>query len=268
MSFVFEDFSGKTKSFILNELAKKLNTEGDQMTGDLDMQTNFVHSTAIPNDNSDLVNKKYVNDEDTKKLSLTGGTMTGDITIGNNKIWSTSDPTGDKHLTRKKYVDDRDNVTLQVVYSKANEKLSLTGGTMTGDLNMGSHKIIKNSDPTEDTQLTRKKYVDDQDKQLNLIQSYILNSDFTFYGEIMDLPSYLKYVGSTKKVEIWYNQSRISNENFTETDPRKQPMIKDSHFFPNKKVLYFYGCDKKLTLNLNINTQSGKKDYLNFFLFI
>ena len=58
----------------------------------------------------------------------------------------------------KKYVDDRDNT-----------KLSLTGGTMTGDITIGNNKIITTSDPTLDTHLARKKYVDDQDaKKLSL----------------------------------------------------------------------------------------------------
>ena len=75
---------------------------------------------------------------------------------------------------------------------------------------MGNHKIIKNSDPTDDTHLTRKKYVDDKIKNtayhLNLIESYILNSDFNFYGEIYDLTGYLKYDGTDNRIVIWYNQ--------------------------------------------------------------
>ena len=68
--------------------------------------------------------------------------MTGDLDMGNNKIQTTSDPTDDTHLARKKYVDDRDNVSLQIIYAKSNEKLSLTGGTMSGDLDMRNHNIL------------------------------------------------------------------------------------------------------------------------------
>ena len=72
MSGVFEedDFSSRTKSYILNEFDKKISKSGDQMTGDLDMQTNFVLSTAIPNDDADLVNKKYVDNSDATKLKI------------------------------------------------------------------------------------------------------------------------------------------------------------------------------------------------------
>ena len=40
--------------------------------------------------------------------------------------------------------------------------LPTTGGEMTGDLNMGSNHILTFADPTENSHLTRKKYVDDQ----------------------------------------------------------------------------------------------------------
>ena len=40
---------------------------------------------------------------------------------------------------------------------------------MTGNINIGNYKIISSSDPTDDTHLARKKYVDDQDNlKLNL----------------------------------------------------------------------------------------------------
>ena len=147
--------------------------------------------------------------------------------------------------------DDYSSKRKKFIMKEFDKKLSITGGTMTGDINMGNHKIIKNSDPTNDAHLARKKYVDDKTKQLILFQSYISNSDFNFYGEIYDLPSYLKYDRRNKKIEVWYNQSRISDENFTETDATKQPIIKDSSFLSNKKVLYFYGHNKKMNLNLN-----------------
>ena len=59
-------------------------------------------------------------------------------------------------LSRKKYVDDRDNT-----------RLPLSGGTMTGDITIGSNKIITTSDPTDNNHLTRKKYVDDEDNKVS-----------------------------------------------------------------------------------------------------
>ena len=152
MSVVFEenDFTGKTKSFLLKEFDKKVSKSGDSMTGDLDMQINFIHSTAIPNDNSDLVNKKYVDAEDNKKLNLSGGNMSGNVNMQNHKLTNLKDPVDSKDSMHKKYVDDADNL-----------RLSLSGGRMTGDLDMGNFHIIHaaNYSPSSDRHVVNRKYV-------------------------------------------------------------------------------------------------------------
>lgn len=47
--------------------------------------------------------------------------------------------------------------------SQLNGKLNLSGGTMTGDIVMGSNKVTSTATPTTDDTLTRKGYVDTQD---------------------------------------------------------------------------------------------------------
>ena len=75
--------------------------------------------------------------------------MSGNIVMGDNRITTTLDPIDDTQLTRKKYIDD-----------ELKKKLSLTGGTITGVINMGNHKIISTfHQPTHETHITRK-YVD------------------------------------------------------------------------------------------------------------
>ena len=192
----------------------------------------YIHNlmTTVPSPNV-LISKGFAD----SRFLYQGGYLNKDFNTGQYQFTTEKDPIFPNNLTRKKYVDNQNG-----------KKLFLTGGTMTGDLNMGNHKIIKNSDPTDDTHLTRKKYVDNKTEtvhaalkntahQLNLIQSYILNSDFNFYGEIYDLTSYLKYDGTDNRIEVWYNQSKISNENFTETNESKQPIFKNSSFVSNKK---------------------------------
>ena len=69
--------------------------------------------------------------------------MIGNIIMGKNSISSELDPKlfTDFDLTRKQYVDDG-----------FNKKLSLTGGTMTCDINIGNHKIISTyHKPTHET---------------------------------------------------------------------------------------------------------------------
>jgi len=56
---------------------------------------------------------------------------TGDINVQTNKITNVVDPTGDQDAATKKYVDDQDAT-----------KLSLSGGTMTGDIVFNSGQTI------------------------------------------------------------------------------------------------------------------------------
>ena len=133
-----------------------LPTTGGTMTGDIDMGSNHISTSADPTENSHLARKKYVDDQvrsgaggNGNFLPVTGGVMTGNITMGSNKILSSADPTSDEHLARKKYVDTEDA-----------KKVSKSGDTMTGDLDIGNHKIITTVSPTQDTHLARKKYVD------------------------------------------------------------------------------------------------------------
>ena len=82
MSFVFnEDFSGKTKSFLLKEFDEKVSKSGDTMTGDLDIGNNKVITTADPTGEKHLCRKKYVDIQDAKKVSKSGDTMIWEIII-------------------------------------------------------------------------------------------------------------------------------------------------------------------------------------------
>ena len=76
--------------------------------------------------------------------------------MGNNRI-TTVNPMGVKDLARKKYVDDQDA-----------RRLSITGGTMLGNIIMGNNKITTTVNPTGDKDLARKKYIDDRDNCLYL----------------------------------------------------------------------------------------------------
>ena len=69
--------------------------------------------------------------------------------MGNNKITATANPISDKDLSRKKYIDDQDS-----------RKLSLTRGTMSGNIVMENNRITTTANPKGD--LSREKYVDDE----------------------------------------------------------------------------------------------------------
>lgn len=60
--------------------------------------------------------------------------------------------------TGEAYVDDTSTSRVQI---KDTTKLPLSGGTMTGPINMGAHKITSLATPTDNTDAATKKYVDD-----------------------------------------------------------------------------------------------------------
>lgn len=148
---------------------------GDSMTGALNMQNNKVTNVAAPTENGDAVNKSYV---DTTVSGLTDGTTTlpyvkkaGDTMTGALNLPA---PTADANAANKKYVDAADAVLDAAIKKEVQDRttaiagiqteidgvtgdlsgyLPLTGGTMTGALNVQT--------PTEDANAATKKYVDD-----------------------------------------------------------------------------------------------------------
>ena len=147
---------------------------GDTMTGALNMGNNKVTNVAAPAANSDAVNKGYV---DTAVSGLTDGTTAlpyvkkaGDTMTGALNLPA---PTADANATNKKYVDDKDAVLNAAIQKEVQDRetaiegiqteidgvtgdlsgyLPLTGGTMTGALNVQT--------PTENANAATKAYVD------------------------------------------------------------------------------------------------------------
>lgn len=152
---------------------------GDTMTGALNMQNHKVTNVAAPTENGDAVNKSYV---DTAISGLTNGTTAmpyvkkaGDTMTGALNLPA---PTENANAANKKYVDDADAVLNAAIQAETKNRetaitgvlqqigeletgiegdlagyLPLTGGTMTGALNVQT--------PTEDANAATKKYVDD-----------------------------------------------------------------------------------------------------------
>lgn len=160
---------------------------GDTMTGALNMQNHKVTNVAAPTETADAANKGYV---DTAVSGLTNGTtampyvkkagdiMTGNLGMGSYRVTQISPPVENGHLANKKYVDDADAVLNAAIQAETKNRetaitgvlqqigeletgiegdlagyLPLTGGTMTGALNVQT--------PTKDANAATKKYVDD-----------------------------------------------------------------------------------------------------------
>ena len=98
------------------------------------------------------------------KLDLTGGTMTGDIEMGNNDITNANtisatsvigelsgSITSSTTATTQAAGDNSTKIaTTQYADQAASGKLDLTGGTMTGDIEMGNFQITNASNITSD----------------------------------------------------------------------------------------------------------------------
>ena len=199
---------------------------GDSMTGALNMQNNKVTNVAAPTETADAVNKGYV---DTAISGLTDGTTAmpyvkkaGDTMTGALNLPA---PTENANAANKKYVDDADAVLNAAIQAETKNRetaitgvlqqigeletgiegdlagyLPLTGGTMTGALNVQT--------PTEDANAATKAYVDQavqnaKDPELEGRVEALETSQETQDTEIANLKSgttalpYIKDTGDT-----------------------------------------------------------------------
>ena len=156
---------------------------GGNMTGDI-IFTSGSKATGLPTpvDDTDAATKKYVDDALTalpsgNYLPLSGGTITGNISMSSNQIKMVAAPSARGDAANKGYVDDEINkerayangistkadqaiAAANVAQNSADTKLDLTGGTMTGAIDMGSNKISGLATPTANTDAANKTYVD------------------------------------------------------------------------------------------------------------
>jgi hypothetical protein len=145
-----------------------------------------ITGLSAPTNATDAATKTYVDTADALKLNLSGGTMSGDIAMGGSKVTGLGTPTNTADAATKGYVDtsianlvDAAPETLDTLNELAaalgddpnfattvtNElatKLPLAGGTMSGNIVMGSNKVTSTATPTVNDDLTRKGYVDGQ----------------------------------------------------------------------------------------------------------
>lgn len=147
---------------------------GDTMTGPLYMSRNFIKDVEYPKELRDAATKEYV---DTNIKGLSNGTIplpyvkkAGDTMTGALNLPA---PTADANAANKKYVDDADAVLNAAIQKEVQDRttaiagiqteidgvtgdlsgyLPLTGGTMTGALNV--------QPPTENANAATKAYVD------------------------------------------------------------------------------------------------------------
>ena len=161
------------------DLSNYLKKDGTvAMTGRLNMGSNKIVSLSTPTTNTDAATKKYVDDKvsavpsaDLSNYLKKDGTvaMTGRLNMGSNKIVSLSTPTTNTDAATKKYVDDKVSAVPSPDLSDYLEKDGSV--TMTGNLNMGSNKIVSLADPTNSSDGVNMSWVKNQIQHFNVLAS-------------------------------------------------------------------------------------------------
>ena len=92
-------------------------------------------------------------------LSTNGGTMAGDINMDGRKITGVVDPVEDGDAARKRYVDTE----ISTAETNAKEaSLPRTGGSMTGNIDLGGNALTNVKAPAADADAATKGYVDER----------------------------------------------------------------------------------------------------------
>ena len=108
-------------------------------------------------------------------IDQTNQTINGDKTFS-QAITMTQEGSANNHLVTKKYVDDK--IASGSGFLKKDGSIS-----MTGDLNMGNHKILSLNEPTLNSDAATKKYVDDKTK---INPSHSLTNSFKYLMDDLD----------------------------------------------------------------------------------
>ena len=149
--YVDDNSSG---SFDDSSLLKKDGSR--KMTGNLNMDSNKIYNLPAPDGPKQPTPLVFT---DLKYLHVTGtNSMSNNLNMNNKKINHLAPPRDLNDATNKKYVDDTlllNNITMSN-YLKKDGSVA-----MTGNLNVGSKKIVGLATPTSNTDAATKKYVDD-----------------------------------------------------------------------------------------------------------
>ncbi len=153
-----------------------LNINGFTMSGDINMSGNEVIGLDNPSGDSSATSKKYVDDEiakvstggldqataDGRYLQKTDASTTYETkTDASNTFLSKTDATNTYAPVDAAYTKSESDTKYELKGATGGGGgLSASGFTMTGDIDMGSNKILKLADPITPKSATNKEYVD------------------------------------------------------------------------------------------------------------
>lgn len=165
-----------SKNYVDSGLSAKVNINGSSlMTGNLDLNNFRVISSANPVNPYDLCTLQYTQFLCTQRLSLNGGSLFGSVNMQNAyKLFNVIDPTNAQDIATKNYTDNTitnslipyvltSTLSLYALLTDLNIYLKLSGGTMSGILNMGTKRIENMGVCVSANDSTTKNYVDTAD---------------------------------------------------------------------------------------------------------
>ena len=198
---LFDNNSLVSKAFVDAEIIKLpkpgidvLKLDGSKsMTGNLNMGNNEIKDLKDPVNHQDAATKDYVEIYvgviETYLLPKDGSeAMQGNLDMNNNGIKNLKDPVNNQDAGTKKWINTQLNTKAGLTYTNTQlaKKLDLSGGNMTGNINLtNSHKIINSPNPTSDTDLVTKKYMETHVSKSHVSSSNRSNA----FKYVMDIPA-------------------------------------------------------------------------------
>ena len=190
-----------SKAFVDAEIAKLPKPDTDvlkldrskAMTGNLDMDNNEIKNLKDPVNDHDAVTKNYVKNYvrviEGSLLPKNGSeAMRGNLDMNNDGIKNLKDPVNNQDAGTKKWINTQLNTKADLTYTNTQlaKKLDLSGGNMAGDINLvNSHKIINSPNPSSDTDLVTKKYMETHVSKSHVTSSNRSNA----FKYVMDTPA-------------------------------------------------------------------------------
>ena len=174
--------------------------ESFPMQADINMNNNFIQNIATPTSSHQATNKGYC---DYNFLSRQkGGVLMSSLSMNQNDLFEIPDtPKFGSSAVNKSYVEGEIAKIPQGSNSDTSSFLKLDGSrAMSGNLDMDNHKIVKLQDPTEDTDVASKFYIDQKLEQSHILSSSSKN-EFVFLND----PS---------KISLEYNVTSAAFDNF------------------------------------------------------
>ena len=151
--------------------------ESFPMQADINMNNNFIQNIATPTSSHQATNKGYCDYNFLNRQK--GGVLMGPLSMNRNDLTGIPDtPKFGYSAVNKNYVDAK------IPSVDTTPFVKLDGSrTMTGNLDMDSHKITNLNLPTNDNDASNKQYIDEKLLKSHLLSSEVVNA-FKYLSEV------------------------------------------------------------------------------------